>query len=309
MQLQLNIFSTNTQKSLTCDEFCSAFLRFRELCYFVNDYVDNGIGVEGLKKNLTIGGISITSVMQDHSSIKKQEMANVVISVYHKYLKDISCPHSAYEFALTNQFLSTSNSIASALDYNQPIISFDCNQQFCRSQLSGYTRLEGSNNKGKPCQVKNIYDVNTRIENLLLLQTFETCAALSPLMQPMWNKEGLKHYFEMIKHADIVQKMVDLNSAERIKMLNQYAPQVAKLNGWEENKTLSRINSTSHKPRRIFYSKWFGPKNYYLSIDYEKSDFVFELFDTRGKHIKEINWKGEKTGEGRSDHNIQLHKL
>ena len=45
-----------------------------------------------------------------------------------------------------------------------------------------------------------------------------------------------------------------------------------------------------------------------VDIDFEKEDFHFELLNHRGKHLREINWHGDKTGDADSSHDIRLKR-
>lgn len=81
------------------------------------------------------------------------------------------------------------------------------------------------------------------------------------------------------------------------------------MNGWivDENKT--KLNQNKDHQRLIFRSAHFKGDNCYLSIDFEKEDFHYELLDHRGKHIKEINWHGNQTGGKDPTHNILIKKV
>ena len=80
------------------------------------------------------------------------------------------------------------------------------------------------------------------------------------------------------------------------------------MNGWivDENKT--KLNQDESHQRLIFRSVNFQKDDCYLSIDFEKEDFHFELLDHRGRHLKEIDWHGNQTGAADSKHNIRMKK-
>ena len=52
----------------------------------------------------------------------------------------------------------------------------------------------------------------------------------------------------------------------------------------------------------------FKSDNCYLSIDFEKEDFHFELLDHRGRHLREIDWHGNTTGDADSGHDIKMKR-
>lgn len=123
---------------------------------------------------------------------------------------------------------------------------------------------------------------------------------------PMWNQDMMKAYCEKIGHT---ANRKSATTGEKISYLRTHGGILAVMNGWivDENKT--KLNQNKDHQRLIFRSAHFKEDNCYLSIDFEKEDFHYELLDHRGKHIKEINWHGNQTGGKDPTHNILIKKV
>ncbi len=307
MQIYLNTYSLSPQNPpLRNQQLLNTFLHYRDLCQLLMEWkVDVLTDTE--KRTLVVGGHIVTDLMGYMTTPREKQIAMLVKGVYDRYFKQ-NIPNSSVEFSLKRSFDRHDVGVSYSYEKTLPVISFDYDSVYCSDVVNGFVRACGASGAGKPAHVKNLYDANKKVENLLALQTFKACQDLSPKDCPMWNQTALTRYFDLIEHDKIVKDMIPMGGADRIKTLREYAPMVALLNGWEYNPTLSHLNSSSRKPREIFTSRYFASQNYYLSIDFEKSDFVFELIDTKGEHIKEINWRGEKTGEKKNDHGIKLKK-
>lgn len=121
----------------------------------------------------------------------------------------------------------------------------------------------------------------------------------------MWNHEMMEAYCKKIGHA---ADRKSGTTGEKISYLRQHGKILAEMNGWivDENKT--KLNQDDSHQRLIFRSIHFKEDNCYLSIDFEKEDFHFELLNHRGKHLREINWHGDTTGYADSNHDIRLKR-
>lgn len=80
------------------------------------------------------------------------------------------------------------------------------------------------------------------------------------------------------------------------------------MNGWRYDENKTKLNHTDEHQRIIFRSVNFKSDNCYLSIDFEKEDFHFELLDHRGRHLREIDWHGNTTGDADSGHDIKMKR-
>lgn len=306
MQLYLNTYSlSEVQPPLTSEQLYDTVANFRNLCQKLLLW-NVEVGTEKVRKTLVIGGYPIVDIMKYMTTPKERNLANLVITVYNRYIKALQQPYHNVEFSLDSSVSQHDSGISYSFEKNLPVVSFDYDASYRCEKIKGYVRTENAKGKGKRASVKNLFDVNMMDNNLLALQTFTECSSFAPKVRPMWNQVAMQRYFELINHDEIVKQMITMNDAERIKTLRRYAPMVAMLNGWVEDSKLSRLNSGSHKPRMIFSSLYFASDNYYLSIDFEKPDFVFELIAPKGNHIKEIDWQGNQTGKKKVDHGIKL---
>ena len=75
---------------------------------------------------------------------------------------------------------------------------------------------------------------------------------------------------------------------------------IARINGYVEDREVSRKSGSKEKKRNVYFNK---ASKQYLSIDYEKG--AFEVHDQKGSHLFEINFYGQKINgrddEGRHD--------
>ena len=132
------------------------------------------------------------------------------------------------------------------------------------------------------------------------------CRNYNPVENPLWNSEASRAY-----HAS-VESQLDRISAEpglKIAILERISGDIAELNGWIKDDCLSRINSNSGMVRCVYRSTDKFRKVAYLSVDFEKRDVYFELFDKRGRHKGEYKWDGVKSEEASpKDHQLKLKK-
>ena len=194
-----------------------------------------------------------------------------------------------------------STCIGLAHDQGASVVSFTFDGRYEQDVISGIVKSDGQ--KDKICQIKNLYD-STAV-SLDYLVPIRECAKHKAMDEPMWNHEMMEAYCKNIGHEP------DRKSAStgvKIAYLRTHGRILAEMNGWvyDENKT--KLNHDDEHQRIIFRSGHFKNDDCYLSIDFEKEDFHFELFNHRGKHQREINWHGDKTGEADPDHDIRLKR-
>lgn len=166
----------------------------------------------------------------------------------------------------------------------------------------GTIKLDGGKEQG--CTVHNLYDRNSVIIDYLVPCSISR--QYKAIENPMWNQDMMKAYCEKIGHT---ANRKSATTGEKISYLRTHGGILAVMNGWivDENKT--KLNQNKDHQRLIFRSAHFKEDNCYLSIDFEKEDFHYELLDHRGKHIKEINWHGNQTGGKDPTHNILIKKV
>lgn len=191
--------------------------------------------------------------------------------------------------------------VGRAYDQKASVVSFTFDERYGAATVSG--TISGGRRDGEGCTVRNLYDEEcVKIEYLVPCSVSKCYDAID---NPMWNQEMMKAYCQEIGHT------ADRKSAttgEKISYLRLHGKNLAVMNGWivDENKT--KLNQDESHQRLIFRSVNFHKDDCYLSIDFEKEDFHFELLDHRGRHLKEIDWHGNQTGAADSKHNIRMKK-
>ena len=157
--------------------------------------------------------------------------------------------------------------------------------------------------KERNCTVLNLFDKDRVNINYLVPRSESRKHKASD--EPMWNQEMMEAYCKQIGH---VASRHSSTTGEKITYLRIHGRKLAEMNGWvfDENKT--KLNHNNKKQRVIFRSAHFRNDDCYLSIDFEKEDFHFELLNHRGKHLREINWHGDTTGGADFKHDIRLKR-
>ncbi|MFS7398055.1 T7SS effector LXG polymorphic toxin [Carnobacterium maltaromaticum] len=99
---------------------------------------------------------------------------------------------------------------------------------------------------------------------------------------------------------DFEKEISNLPTAERVPKIKEKADEVAKKNGWEKNKKLSKING------RTIYTDNKGKKKKHYSVDTQHGRF--EELDNRGKHQGELNMdlKPSKKPDKSGGHDIHV---
>lgn len=164
--------------------------------------------------------------------------------------------------------------------------------------------LKENSKKDRTCTIPNLFDKdNVKIAYLVPCSESRKHKASD---DPMWNHEMMEAYCKQIGHD---ANRCSANEGEKISYLKFHGSKLAEMNGWvyDENKT--KLNHDNYHQRVIFRSAHFKD-DCYLSIDFEKEDFHYELHDHNGKHKREINWHGEKTDNRDSSgkHDLRMKK-
>ena len=248
----------------------------RELCGYVlsNCYIPDNTQLSTDKRQLLLAILDshIQNADYDDSTTKVTNGAN----------EDSSCIGKAYELG------------ASVVSF-----TFDGNNE--NTTISGTIKTNGKSEQ--TCKVLNLYDQsNVSIDYLVPCSESRQHKATE---EPMWNHEMMEAYCKKIGHA---ADRKSGTTGEKISYIRQHGKILAEMNGWivDENKT--KLNQNDSHQRLIFRSIHFKEDNCYLSIDFEKEDFHFELLNHRGKHLREINWHGDTTGDADSNHDIRLKR-
>ena len=180
-------------------------------------------------------------------------------------------------------------------------ISFTFDKYYATSPLKGHTKTR--EDRLEKAEIYNIYDQGEiYISNLV---PFSESKRYDAGESPMWNLEMMEAYCEKIGHK---ANRKSATSGEKIAYLRFHGRILAEMNGWRVDENKTKLNQSDNKQRLVFRSKNFKNEEYYLSIDFEKEDFHYELHDHNGIHLREINWKGVKTGEADMTHNLKMRK-
>lgn len=202
---------------------------------------------------------------------------------------------------VTNGANEESSCIGKAYELGASVVSFTFDGNNENATISGTIKINGKSEQ--TCKVHNLYDQsNVSIDYLVPCSESRQHKATA---EPMWNHEMMEAYCKEIGHA---ADRKSGTTGEKISYLRQHGKILAEMNGWivDENKT--KLNQDDSHQRLIFRSIHFKEDNCYLSIDFEKEDFHFELLNHRGKHLREINWHGDTTGDADSNHDIRLKR-
>lgn len=98
----------------------------------------------------------------------------------------------------------------------------------------------------------------------------------------------------------------DGNRNDMIAATRSNGRKLAEANNWKRNNYISSLNSTPNTIRDI-YEAGTGRNRMFLSIDVEKYG-CWEVYDSRGKHLGEVNFKGEQTkkADNTGKHDIKI---
>ncbi len=220
---------------------------------------------------------------------------------YDKYIEKYTVSSFSDEYICREVKMKESVAVLLTVAYSEkvPTVSILYDDAFACDSFKACL-FDSRKEKGKTVILKNLH-----IENLEIYKEFFLTGIppreLNPQSNPIWNVEKTKKYY------DTLPSLIGLSKEEKNYLFIQEGTHVARLNGWEKDKNLSEINSTSQKMRHVFRPKKFKDKDAaFLSIDFEKR--AFELLNHRGKHLGEISYLGEKNTGPKPNHDIKLKR-
>lgn len=267
--------------------------------YLSSTYGINMIGVPHDFKKRDLCGYILSNCYVPDNSILSAEKKQLLLAIMDSHIQNADYNDSTPR--VINDENIESLCIGRAYELKASVVSFTFDKKNEEATISGTIRVEGKDEQG--CTIHNLYDQsNVEIDYLVPCNKSRLYKAIE---EPMWNQEMMKAYCKRIGHtADRKSR----TPGEKISYLRKHGSILAVMNGWivDENKT--KLNQDDDHQRLIFRSAHFKEDNCYLSIDFEKEDFHYELLDHRGRHIKEIDWHGNKTGNSDSKHNIRIKK-
>lgn len=291
MTLNLNDFSIGPVSS---DEDWGAITKHFSLVKQLDAF-----GVEKIRYDRDFNVLANQLQISSHS--KTRQLAFQSFVGLH-YCVDSIVPECVVQLTSSNES-PCSKLVADAIEKDLPVISYVINDSFANESIRCFVKMPNKKWLGSDT-VKNLYKNDYELITKTL-PSFRNTALLNPLERPLWNQAFIVRYLNHIKHVNH-QPDHALNSGEKVAYIIKHGSIIAELCGWARHNKFSKSNSSRDKKRVVFYSARFKDKNAYLCLDLEKSDFHFELCDYRGKHIGEYNWDGEKTEDGRSDHDIKV---
>lgn len=212
------------------------------------------------------------------------------------YFKDESEVDKNFIFlhSLTNR---SSILLGNAHEYSRPAISFTFHEHFATPELSG-------RKDNREVKVYNLYDRAQEYHPCYFVSK-QDCKPYDPTVSPFWNTAATKKY-----HKSIEERLESIKTfpERKISILAECAKIIAELNGWELDEGLTKLNKNNSAYRRIYHSAKFCQGKGFLSVDFEKPELYFELYDKHGRHLGEYRWDGKlhKEADSKKAHDIKV---
>lgn len=188
--------------------------------------------------------------------------------------------------------------LSMAYDEDMPVVSIVFTNTYKCDSFKAY--LYSGLGDGRLVDIKNLYSGN---EDKYIgdLSVCRPDRDVIPVNTPIWNIERTEKYIATLLDLEPMERK------ERMVHLLTEGREIARLNGWVEDKRLSCINSSEEKKRCIFRPEKFRHNDSaFLSIDFEKR--AFELLDYAGRHLGEYSYLGEKRTGAKDNHGIKLKR-
>ena len=227
---------------------------------------------------------------------KKQLIQNL-----RTYIREADVDETTTKIYNNIEGITESVCLGKAYELNSSVVSFTFDSTYENRIVSGIIKQNGKNDKA--CSIANLFDKECIDVPLLVPRGISEQYKASE--SPMWNQEMMTRYCDSIGHKSDRKSN---NIGEKIAYLKLHGRILAEMNGWQYDENKTKLNHTDEHQRIIFRSVNFKSDNCYLSIDFEKEDFHFELLDHRGRHLREIDWHGNTTGDADSRHDIKMKK-
>ena len=261
-----------------------------------NTYGISKIGVPLDFKKRDLCGYVLSNCYNPNDTQLSADKKRLLLAILDSHIQNADYDYSTTK--VTNDANEESLCIGKAYELGASVVSFTFDENNESATISGTIKANG-----QTCTIPNLYDQNN-ISTDYLVQCNES-RKHKAMDEPMWNQDMMNAYCEAIKHTP---QRKFANTGEKVAYLRKHGRILAEMNGWvyDENKT--KLNHNNEHQRIIFHSGHFRNDDCYLSIDFEKKDFHFELLNHRGKHLKEINWHGDKTGDADPSHDIRLKR-
>lgn len=232
-------------------------------------------------------------------SSNSQRLHNLSFLSKHIESYDLDCSHSKY-ICLPHAEGDACLLLSLAYHHSQPVISINYKSTYCCDTFQG-TLYHVENKRTSTVTIRNIYPGNVDKYGEYFLTGIPD-DDIDPIKKPIWNMERTLKYISQLPNTSSMDK------GELKSHLYKIGTYIARLNGWKEDKNLSRINSqVTGNMRHVFYPEKFRhSEKAFLSIDFEKQ--AFELHDHKGRHVCEILYDGKVNAECKFKHDIKLKR-
>lgn len=309
MKAYLNDLSCgNGDEEIKLTDHLDKVNRFFELLQHLN----TTYGLEGVIIKGSFGGLEICNTRlseceykfqvdkNDPKSWKSFDIRNLVLQL-RNYLGGDAGIDSRHKFVLADGRQSVL--LGNAHQASRPSVSFTFDAEFETHEINGQK-------DDKDATLYNLYDKDRIADkgqpfDLANLVSKQDCKDYNPTVTPLWNTAATSAYHNSIKGrlADIPK-----HPEQKIAILSECSDVIARLNGWQLDDGLTKLNGNNGAIRRIYRSEKFTSGSGYLSVDFEKVDIHFELHNKRGKHLGEYRWDGTKTEDAdrKGHHDIDV---
>lgn len=252
----------------------------------------------GLKKILFPGELLSVLYGEIYTITFKEKQLNYK-NFYNKHFEKCVIEDSVEKVYQKPNGKIPSDLLTIAYKNEEPVISVTFDETFVFDWLNAYLFSDGVKSE-KMIKILNLHFGNyQKYDNILLFG--RPSDDVNPLDTPIWNIERTQKYIETLPSIE------GLDRGERKAHFLNEGKRVALINGWEEDVTLSKINSTNEKMRCIFRPSGFRHNDCaYLSIDFEKR--AFELHNHTGKHLGEYSYSGQKNQSAKLNHDIRIKR-
>lgn len=152
-----------------------------------------------------------------------------------------------------------------------------------------YLLFIGEPNKNKPRPMIFQLPDNSISECMPIFDPRIDCSGQLPAVLPLINQNAAfpnSEFCSELNRSFIKER----DCGDRKSIIRVYGNEAAMRNGYAFDQHLSMLNSKKQGNTRTVYRKLIGPKEIYLSIDYESGGF--EVFDHTGTHLGQFSFDG-----------------
>lgn len=279
MKIFFNDLSTGGPDICLADNFDKVH-RFSELIAHLNKTV--GVSLITSSEKFQALRLCDTVISECEYRPEHHDHINVIKQLFNYFSKDPNLDKNiVFSHIATG---NTSVLLGNAHDHSLPAISFTFDDHFSNPNINGEIN-------GQPVSIVNLYDKRQEYRPIHFVSVRD-CRQYDPRVSPLWNHEASSAYHKNIRDE---LESISKNPDRKIAILEKHSISIAELNGWTIDERVTKLNRTDQKFRRILRASKFSKGKAYLSIDFEKQDIYFELYNIRGKHLGEYSWDGKRS--------------